>query len=397
MTIAFYATGDPHFPERTGAGAWVGLPRIRGDSVHALARAVDLCMRDWADLVMPGDIFHGPDPEPGALAPVYAQLWRLAVIDRKVYYVLGNHDRNRDWLVPLGPLAVNVSGRSVRMSSGLTVSGRSWIPTPDAFLDAVSQDPRTDVGVYHQRWAELDARGPFRASQLPDHGLCVCGDVHVRAVLDKTTHARRLVSTGPLSPQSVSEFGRAAVHAVSRESGSGEELAVREVVLPGREFRRYDVESAGDAEAVMSALAVMGPDESLPDDLACPMVAVRLSGGRDAVVGFAEAAERLAESRGVVLYLYAPSRGSGAAGSGKDQDHASGCRDLAEAIRSWGGDVAPAARDLAAALVADGADPRAVLEAEWERHLAARQSDPTERADGNGELHAPATPLGRVL
>jgi len=376
--VVLYCAGDPHFPERAGGGAWAGLAEIAGDSVHALARVVDLCVRDSADLAIPGDIFDGPDPEPGALTPVYAQVRRLADAGLRLFYVLGNHDHGRDWLAPAGPAAVNVSGVVERTKFGHTISGLSYLPTPEAFVAATAAAPRTDFGLYHQAWMELIKSGRYTVTQLPDHGVCVGGDVHVRAVLDKPTHSRRFISTGPLSPQSVAEFNRTAVHAVSKTPAG--DFQISEVVLRGREFRRFDVKSPADAETVMLELAETAPDAGLPKELARPFVAIGLDCD---VPGFEAAAEALAEKRGVVLRFVARRPvGPGAAADAP----VVAAEDLAAAVMSWPGPASPEARDLAAALVA-GPDPAAVLAGRWNQYKAAA---------ARGDRNASAPHVGRA-
>lgn len=343
-----YAVADAHIPEKTNAGAWAGLDEIRNDSVHALGQVAALCLDQDVPLFMAGDNFDGPDPEPGSLAAVYGHLRQFDPAGLKVYYVLGNHDAGRDWLAPLGRLACNVSGRVVKTTHGHTVTGLSYVPTAEEFVAKTAQAPRADVGLYHQGWSELTGGSPYSVAQLPDHGLSVCGDIHVRAVLDKPQHPRKILSPGPLSPQSVAEFFPPAVYAVYTD------LSVREVAIVGRKFLRYDVASPEDAESVMQAVAGLRRNTDVHEDLSRPMVAVRLDAH---VEGFVEAVEAMAASRGVVVRMCAgKSRTASAADTGRRAVMA----DLAAAIYSHP-DVVRPAKELAVDLVRPGADLQDVI------------------------------------
>lgn len=370
--IVAYAVSDEHLPEKPNAGAWVSLPEVKGDSLHALGRAVDLCLESAVPLLSAGDHFDGPDPDPLALAAVYQQLRRLEHDDLNVYHVLGNHDGGRDWYGPLGPVAVNVSGRVVLLPCGMTVTGLSCVPSQQAFVDRTAALHRTDLGLYHQRWAELSGASPYSVSQLPDHGLAVCGDVHVRAVLDRATYGRMILSPGPLSPQSVAEFSGkgAAVYAVY------EDFTVREVPIPGRKFLRFDVSSPRDAERVMTSLAGLSPDDDLHPELRRPMVAVRLDCH---VPGFAEAAERLARDRGVVLRAYETVRRPSAVQHATPGASVSPAG-LQEVILGWPDDkVPPESRLLAAKAVEDNADLDGLVESVLKREAHRAAAAPGRR------------------
>lgn len=341
-----YAAGDWHYPERHGGGAWTSSPDIVGDTAFALDEVVGLCVQGEVPLLAPGDLTDGPDPEPAALAAMYETLRRLSTVGVNVLYVLGNHERGRDWLAPLGGVAVNVSGRVVTVPGGVAITGLSYQPTVEAFVEATTATRRTPIGLYHQQWSELIKSGPYSIGQLPDHGLSVCGDVHVRAVLDKPQYPRRVLSTGPLSPQSIAEFDRPAVYAVY------DDFSVREVAIKGRTFVRFGVESTRSAEMVMAAVAAMGPDPSLPKHVSRPVAAVVVSCH---VPGFVDALEALAASRNVILRVTLESATSAVEAVVQTGSHEA----LRDAVMSWPAPIE--ARALAAALIEDGADPKAVV------------------------------------
>lgn len=344
-----YAVADLHAPEAAGAGAWADLPGVAGDALYGLAQVVARAVQDGADLWLAGDNFDGPDPEPAAVAALYAVLRPQADAGGRVLYVLGNHDRGRDWLAPFGPAAVRLDGRVVDTPGG-TVTGLSYTD-PAGLSAALARVAVADVGVYHQMVAEWGPGGkgtPLAA--FPSHRLAVIGDVHARAVLTPRTGPAVALSPGPLAPQSTAEFVAPQVWAV------GADLTPAPVPLRGRRYERYEVDSADAADACLAALARIGPDPdpALPDGLRAPLAAVRLTAP---VPGFVAAARRLATDRGFFLRVADAATGP-RPGAAADPVAAG----LAAAIAGWGAPAAVTA--LALAATAPGADPAAVLAAD---------------------------------
>jgi hypothetical protein len=74
-------------------GAWPRDPAVREalrESVLAALQVVE--DRDCAFLLISGDLFHTPVPEPGEVAPVAGALKRLIDQGRRVYVIYGSHD-----------------------------------------------------------------------------------------------------------------------------------------------------------------------------------------------------------------------------------------------------------------------------------------------------------------
>lgn len=225
------------------------------------------------------------------------------------------------------------------------------------------------VGLYHQYFAEWGGHGrhtQLSVAALPPHRLAVCGDIHVRGLAAPATGPAAALSPGPLAPQSVAEFDLTpavwAVHA---------DLTVTAVPLKGRRYCRVEVGTPEAAEAALALVAGLGPDPDLPDRVSRPVVAVKVCAP---LVGFAEALTGLAARRDVLVRL-------SFAGSPADPTHSLDRpgpagpahppppADLVRVAAGWAAADA-AARDLAAALVAPGADPAAVLAAARASHEA---------------------------
>ena len=350
--LVAYAGADFHFPERAGGGAWVGIPEITGDAIHALTRTVDMCVRDRAPLLAAGDIFDGPDPEPVALADVYDQLHRLGNAGLAIYYILGNHDRGRDWLRPLGPMAINVSGISTRLSTGPTITGLSCISTVDIFILELSKLAKTDIGLYHQCWQELVSAGSFSLKQIPTHKISICGDIHTNCVLDKPEFSHTIISPGPLSPQSIAEFEPTKIYAIV--SDTAHNLSFREILIPGRNYIRYELTGPEDADLIITKLAAQKPTPSLPKNLSKPFVCIRLSG--TVPTGFTDTVSALAQERGFIIKISTTKPHAQRTVDVRTQS----TTDLHEAIHDWA--ISSEAKQLASSLVKPGVDLRKVLQ-----------------------------------
>ena len=74
-------------------GAWPRDPAVRAALRESVLRALEVVEeRDCEFLLISGDLFHTPVPEPAEAAPVAQALKRLADAGRRVYVIYGSHD-----------------------------------------------------------------------------------------------------------------------------------------------------------------------------------------------------------------------------------------------------------------------------------------------------------------
>lgn len=105
-------------------GAWPRDPAIRSalrDSVLAALRTVS--ERSAQFLLISGDLFHTPVPDPDEVAPVAAELRRLAESGVRIYAIFGSHDyvaHRTSWLDVLAEsgLFIRVAPEAVRPTDG---------------------------------------------------------------------------------------------------------------------------------------------------------------------------------------------------------------------------------------------------------------------------------------
>jgi DNA repair protein SbcD/Mre11 len=86
-TFRFAHLADAH------VGAWAREPEVRAALRSSLLRALDVVEERGCEfLLISGDLFHTPVPEPAEVAPVAARLRRLVASGCRVYVIYGSHD-----------------------------------------------------------------------------------------------------------------------------------------------------------------------------------------------------------------------------------------------------------------------------------------------------------------
>jgi exonuclease SbcD len=74
-------------------GAWARNPPIRRALRESVLKAIDVAASESVEfLLVSGDLFHTPVPEPAEVAPVAAALRRFVADGRRVYVIYGSHD-----------------------------------------------------------------------------------------------------------------------------------------------------------------------------------------------------------------------------------------------------------------------------------------------------------------
>jgi len=93
-------------------GAWPRDPAVRAALRSSLLTALEVVeQRDAEFLLISGDLFHTPVPDPAEVAPVAAALKRLVDAGRRIYLIYGSHDyvaHRTSWLDVLAETGVFV-------------------------------------------------------------------------------------------------------------------------------------------------------------------------------------------------------------------------------------------------------------------------------------------------
>lgn len=103
-TFVFAHLADAH------VGAWPRDPAVRAALRASLLAALEVVeARDAEFLLISGDLFHTPVPDPAEVAPVAAALKRLVGHGRRIYVIYGSHDyvaHRTSWLDVLAETGV---------------------------------------------------------------------------------------------------------------------------------------------------------------------------------------------------------------------------------------------------------------------------------------------------
>ena len=93
-------------------GAWPRDPAIRSALRESFVSALRVAEERNAEfLLISGDLFHTPVPDPGEVAPVAAALRRFVDHGRRIYVIYGSHDyvaHRTSWLDVLAAAGVFV-------------------------------------------------------------------------------------------------------------------------------------------------------------------------------------------------------------------------------------------------------------------------------------------------
>jgi DNA repair protein SbcD/Mre11 len=104
--LVFAHLADAH------VGAWARNPALRERLRASVLRAIEVASDRGAEfLLMSGDLFHTPSPEPSEAAPVTAALRRFVEAGRRIYVIYGSHDyvaHRTSWLDVLAEAGVFV-------------------------------------------------------------------------------------------------------------------------------------------------------------------------------------------------------------------------------------------------------------------------------------------------
>ena len=349
MSVIAYLISDTHFPEHAKAGSWTTTPEVYGDALYVMSQVVDLCVRDQVPVVLAGDVFDGPDPEPEALVSLYDVIRPLSHAQLPLYYILGNHDRGRDWLAPFGKFASRLDNNIGWLDNrNITVTGMSFV-VPTNFADTIKTVFKGDVGVYHQTWAEFGmcpGSNRISVSDLPEHQLVVCGDIHVRSIVQPPKGPKVALSPGPLAPQSVSEFEHPVIYALHSD------MTLERVPVKGRNYYLFE---ENDADSVIAYLSNIKHREDVPPHIAKPMVAIKLS-NKDPE--FINTINNLAEKKDFILRIVNDNTKKDIV-KNRTKFVLTGVSTLADAISS--SVVDDEVKRIASAITKPGVTPRTVL------------------------------------
>lgn len=402
QSFVFAHLADAH------VGAWPRAPAVRAALRGSVLRALQVVEERHAEfLVISGDLFHTPVPDPAEVAPVASALRRLVDRGTRIYAIYGSHDyvaHRTSWLdvlaaagvfAKVAPEAVRTEGTRwtlpflVDPPTGACIAGisgrshgldRAYFRAVDA--EAFTSQSGFKIFLFHAAVEEYlpaalreHIRG-IRRDDLPAGcGYYAGGHIHA-------TYQGDGPGGGPLvNPGAVFGTSRTDLeHAIAQTTHRG--LAIVRVedgrasvemvdTAPNDMVRLVDVDVSGKrAEEARAEIERRVRERSAPGALVFPKVHGELVGGDLASLDFAEVAQRTARGEAAVTWdvrdLF-PS-GEGGAPRGDESD-----------IEAQAIDRLLAATRESAPWLATGQGPRLVRE--LVRELGLPRAEGESRAD----------------
>jgi DNA repair protein SbcD/Mre11 len=319
-------------------GAWPRDPAVRTALRASLLRALEVVEERRAEfLLISGDLFHTPVPDPGEVAPVAAALRRLIDQGRRVYVIYGSHDyvaHRTSWLdvlaetgvfLKVAPEAVRTEGTRwtlpflVDEPTGVRVagiSGRSHGLDREYFRAVDSEAFRAEPGFkVFQFHAAVEDYLPtslrehihgIRVEDLPD-GCDYYAGGHIHYTYEGTGPGGGLL----VNPGAV--FGTSRTDLENGQAGrthQGVAIVTVSAGVPSVEYvdtaprdavRLVDVDVSGKSvEEARAELRERLSEESAPGALVFPRVHGALSDGSIASLALAEVGRSAGKDAGSV-------------------------------------------------------------------------------------------------
>jgi len=319
-------------------GAWPRDPAVRAALRESLLSALRVAeARDAAFLLISGDLFHTPVPDPGEAAPVAAALRRFVDQGRRIYVIYGSHDyvaHRTSWLdvlaetgvfVKVAPEAVRAEGTRwtlpfhVDEPTGACIagiSGRSHGLDRDYFRAVDSEAFRSQPGFkifqFHaavEEYLPESLRAHIHGVRLDDlpEGCDYYAGGHIHYTYEgEGPHGGLLINPGAV-------FGTSRTDLENGQEGRTHQGVVIVTVEHGRptaEFvdtaprdavRLVDVDVSGKtAEQARAELERRLSDEQAPGALLFPRVHGTLSDGTLATLALTQVARERSPEAGTV-------------------------------------------------------------------------------------------------
>ncbi len=351
-------------------GAWPRAPAVRAALRQSVLRALEVVEeRDAEFLVISGDLFHTPVPDPAEVAPIASALRRLVDRGKRIYAIYGSHDyvaHRTSWLdvlaaagvfAKVAPEAVRTEGTRwtlpflVDRPTGAAIAGisgrshgldRAYFRAVDS--EAFTQQSGFKIFLFHAAVEEYlpaslreHIRGISREDLPAGCGYYAGGHIHA-TYLGDGPGGGPLVNPGAVFGTSRTDLEHAVAGTTHRgvaivrvEDGQAHVELVD--TAPSDLLRLVDVDVTGrSAEEARREIERRVREESSPGTLVFPKVHGELAGGSLASLDFAEVSKAAAPADGAITWdvrdLLPPGEESGPRGDETDIE----AREIAELL-----------------------------------------------------------------
>ncbi len=280
-------------------------PAMRGDSRFAFSQIVTYCVEHSLPLLLGGDIFDKPRPDPGTVRFALDELRRMQTAGLPVYFVQGDHDIDpvQPWPA-LSDASTHLHQRVVNFPGGIVVWGQDFVPRAHA-AEAFGMVPETaNVLLTHISWSDLRRIGATHAdlTMVPHVHHVLTGDYHVACDVTATGASGQTIiaiSPGSTNSRALNEPTEKSFVVVGLDGST--RMTWRRVPLRSRRQLDVVINTADDLEQVIRQAgtwlaAAYAAD--LPEELRKPVVWAKF---RDDIP---DAYVRLAAAFGTDAFLF---------------------------------------------------------------------------------------------
>lgn len=263
--------GDWHLSRLT----WQHRSLLTGDSFHALARIVDLCLHRRAALFAAGDLLDKDKPDSAAVACMHHEMDRMEQAGLPVFYIQGQHEKaDPPWMAShKWPKHVHNTVFTVPGIPG-AFYGLDWVPR-EQFVEFMSSGIPADCHsmLAHQVWMEhmgnVVTVPEANVHDLPPQiRLVFTGDYHVHQQTRYMTQSgeKVLISSGSISMRSITEQPQKSVWYFDGQN-------LESVPIPGRPVINTNITSLEQIQQLADWAAEAG--KNLPEELRAPICVLK--------------------------------------------------------------------------------------------------------------------------
>jgi hypothetical protein len=245
---------------------WVAHPGIAGDAYDSWHQLVEYACFYRLPLILLGDIFDSPTPDPLSVEHWLDGLDKLAEHNLKLFYVQGNHEGVPNGMPAWASLsraknAVSLHNKVI-MFDGVPITGMDF-QRSNTIAEVAAGLPDAEICCVHQAWAEVQRVGSTHgsiANLLGKFKLVMTGDYHVRlnTQVPAGRNQVRIHSPGSTALQSLAESDDKFATLLGFRDG---ELVLEDLALKTRDLYKFEIGTEEDIDRIAAVTLVRTCDK----------------------------------------------------------------------------------------------------------------------------------------
>lgn len=245
---------------------WVSHPGIAGDAYDSWHQVVDHACFYNRPLILLGDIFDSPTPDPLSVEHWLDGLDKLAQHNLRLFYVQGNHEAVAAGMPAWASMsraknAIPLHNRVI-MFDGVPVTGMDF-QRSNTIEEVAAGLPDASICCAHQAWLEIQRVGSTHGSiahLLGKYELVMTGDYHVRKNIQVPAGKNSVLihSPGSTCLQSLAEPADKFATLLGFEDGK---FVLEDLELKTRDFYMFEVSLSEDIDRIATTKLITTTDK----------------------------------------------------------------------------------------------------------------------------------------